>query len=194
MVSGSFGLAMIFAGGVREMARKIGDGELDSLLTQPQSPLLTLLGSRSVASGWGDVATCVYLLALSGYVTTDRILLILFLLPVGSVFFIASGTLYNCLMFWLGPVEQLSRQLYEFLLTFSVYPQTIYSGTLRVILFTLFPAGFIGYIPVELLREFHVRQLVLLTMSALAYALIVSKIFYWGLRRYESGSRFGIVA
>src|SRR5690242_6053113 len=42
-----FGLAMLLFGGLRELAARIADGELDGLLTQPKGVLLRALMSRS---------------------------------------------------------------------------------------------------------------------------------------------------
>jgi ABC-2 type transport system permease protein len=40
LVAGAFGLSMVLGGGVRDLARSIADGELDTWLTQPKPPLL----------------------------------------------------------------------------------------------------------------------------------------------------------
>ena len=40
------------------------------------------------------------------------------------------------------------------LATFSLYPPALCHGALRLLLFTLVPAGFIGFPPVALLRNF----------------------------------------
>src|SRR6202521_5531789 len=51
VVAAGFGTAVTVAGGVRHLGRFIDDGELDTLLTQPQPVLLHALGLRSQASG-----------------------------------------------------------------------------------------------------------------------------------------------
>jgi ABC-2 type transport system permease protein len=62
---------------------------------------------------------------------------------------------------------------------------------MRVMLFTLLPAGLVVYLPVELVRDFHWSGALLAVSAVLAYALLAGKLFERGLRRYESGSRFG---
>ena len=69
IVATSFGLCVVFAGGVRELARMIIDGDLDSFMTQPKNLLLHTLGSRTFASGWGDIASGIFLLTMSGRVS-----------------------------------------------------------------------------------------------------------------------------
>ena len=108
--------------------------------------------------------------------------------------FVASGLILHSLAFWLGDVDSLARQVWEFLITFSLYPPTLFSGGLRVLLFTALPAGFIGYLPVELLREFSPGTLALTSAAALAYVLLARGVFRAGLARYESGNRIAVRA
>ncbi len=64
---------MVFAGGVRELSRRVANGELDGYLTLPKSPLLHLVASRTTASGWGDMASGAIFIAVSGMViVADR--------------------------------------------------------------------------------------------------------------------------
>jgi hypothetical protein len=43
--------------------------------------------------------------------------------------------------------------LWELLITFSLYPEPLFGGMLRLVLFTFLPAGFVGYVPARLLRS-----------------------------------------
>ena len=45
-MAAGFGLGVAFAGGASELGRYVEQGELDTFLTQPKSPLLHALGSR----------------------------------------------------------------------------------------------------------------------------------------------------
>jgi ABC-2 type transport system permease protein len=57
-----------------------------------------------------------------------------------------------------------------------------------VLLFTLLPAGFLSYIPVQLLRQFDPAWFAA-ELAVVIGALFVSiAVFYRGLRRYESGN------
>lgn len=194
LVAGAFGGAMLLGGGVRFLAKRIFDGDLDTFLAQPKPALLHAIGSHSFASGWGDVVSGIALLAYSGYLSGGNALLFLLLLVGSTLLFLASGVLINSLAFWLGDTDALGRQLLEYLVTFSVYPQVIFSGYLKVILFTLIPAGFIGYLPVELLRNFTWSQAGAYLGGVVAYSALALWVFAHGLRRYESGNRFGIRA
>ena len=59
-------------------------------------------------------------------------------------------------------------------------------------MFTVLPAGLISYMPVELIRSFSWFRLALLVSSATLFTALAFYVFYAGLRRYESGNRFGL--
>lgn len=189
ITAGAFGLTVVFGGGARQISRMVSDGELDGFMTQPKNLLMHVVGSHSFASGWGDILSCGILLAASGYATPERLPLILIILLCSTVVFLASAVMIHCLAFWMGPTEQLARQLFEFVITFSVYPQNIFSGFLKLFLFTVIPAGFIGFLPVELLRNFSWLKLAALVGGAAAYSSLAYFVFQLGLKRYESGNQ-----
>jgi ABC-2 type transport system permease protein len=190
LVAAAFGLTQIFAGGLRNMAQVIADGDFDGFLTQPKSVLLHLAGSRSFPAGWGDIVSGIGLLAASGLVSLASTPLAVLLVVASAGFFVAFGIILHALAFWLGAVNSLARQCYEFLIMFSVYPQHIYTGALRVMLYTVLPAALIGYLPVEVLRSFSWGQLGIVVTSSVAYLGLATVVFRRGLRRYESGNRF----
>jgi ABC-2 type transport system permease protein len=192
--SGSFGLAVILAGGMRDLARTIADGDLDPFLTQPKDVLLHVLGSRSFASGWGDLASAFVFLGFSGHLAPATLPVVLTAFVTGAVVFVAAGILVHSLAFWLGPVNDFARQAWEMLIAFSVYPHTIYGPVLRVLLLTLVPAGFIGYVPVETLRHPSAGGLLAMLGGAAAFLVAARVVFRRGLSRYESGNRFGVRA
>ena len=78
----------------------------------------------------------------------------------------------------------------ELLVTFSLYPEPLFGGALRLLLFTVLPAGFVGYLPVRILHAPSLANLTLLLLAAVAYLYLATLIFDRGLRRYASGSRF----
>jgi ABC-2 type transport system permease protein len=73
-------------------------------------------------------------------------------------------------------------------MTFSTYPTTLFNGSVRVLLFTAMPAGFVAYMPVRFLREWQLWQLGSLLAAAAFFCLLAAWVFARGLRRYESGN------
>jgi ABC-2 type transport system permease protein len=191
IVAAGFGVAVTFAGGVRHLARFILDGELDTLLTQPRPVLLYALGLRSQASGIGDVLSGVAFIVWSGQVSWYAVPLLAFAIVSSALVFIACGVVFFSLAFWLGRVETLALQLWELVITFSLYPEPLFGGMLRLGLFTVLPAGFVGYVPAHLVRSPSPGLVLLLTAAITVYVTIAIIVFDRGLGRYTSGSRFG---
>jgi ABC-2 type transport system permease protein len=190
IVAASFGLTVTVAGGVRHLGRFIDEGELDTLLTQPRSVLLYALGMRSQPSGVGDFVSGIGFIVWSGQVSWRTVPFVLVAIVTSATVFLACGVVFFSLAFWLGKVDSLARQLWELMITFSLYPEPLFGGMLRLALFTILPAGFAAYVPVRVVQSPSVFDVVVLLMASSAYLWFAAKVFEVGLRRYASGSRF----
>ncbi|MFI5343165.1 MAG: ABC transporter permease [Chlamydiales bacterium] len=190
--TGAYGLAEIFFGGVKTLSSMIISGDLDPFLTQPKDPLLHIAGSRSLAKGWGHLMTTLLLVTFSSLATWSTTPLILISLLSGCLVFTAMRIMAHSLPFWMGSVEGLSKKYCDALFLFALYPTNIYSGILQLFMFTVIPAGIIGYLPVELIRDFSWDKLFILLGSSVVLFALAFFVFRQGLKRYESGNRFGL--
>jgi ABC-2 type transport system permease protein len=192
IITGAYGLMQICFGGVRFLSKIILSGDLDSFMTQPKNLLIHLMGSRSLSRGWGLLMTTVILISLGNLINLPSFLLIFLSMISGCLVFTSVGVIAHSLVFWLGSVENVAKKYCDSLILFTLYPTTIYSGIMQVVMFTFIPAGIIGYIPVELLRNFSWINLLILVSSSTSFFALAFAIFYRGLRRYESGNQFSM--
>jgi len=190
VVAIAVGLAITIGGGVRYLGQFIEEGELDTLLVQPPSPLLHAVGMRSQSSGFGDMLSGMILLALSGQVSWFDVPRIAAAIVAAALVFAATGILFFSAAFWLGKSDSVARQIWELTITFALYPEPLFGGPLRLVLFTLIPSGWIGYVPARLAAHASPGQLLLLASAAAGYLMLAVATFDRGLRRYASGSRF----
>jgi len=190
VVAAAFGLSVVVAGGSRILGQYIHDGELDSLLAQPKPTLYYAIGRRMVASGLGDIGSGIAMIALSGSVRLSTFPIVVFAIVSSATICIATGILFNCVAFWFGRIETAARQLLEWLVTFSLYPDSLFGGAMRLVLFTLLPAGFVGYVPARLVRAPSLATAGELALAAAVYAGVACWLFARGLRHYAAGSRF----
>ncbi len=188
----SYGIFVLFAAGARKLSRMISSGDLDPYLVQPKNVIVQSICSRSDASGWGDIASGIFLFWYSGYLTLQNIPYFLIFSICTSIVTVSFAVVLGSLSFWLGSLDRLSDQIFEFFLLLSVYPQDIYSFGFKVVLFTVIPAAFVGYLPVRFFMDFSIGWILILMAGAILFPLITLVIFSKGLRRYESGNRFGI--
>jgi len=182
------GGANAFAGGYRDMAARIVRGELDALLTQPQPVLPRLLAAESAPHGFGDVAMGVLLLAVSADLAWRDLPMLLLVLACGFTVFLSCGVIFASLAFWIRGARSLARDLVDFVILFSMYPGSIWSGGLKLVIYTLLPAGFIVLMPVSLLRGGEAREMAMLVAATLAYAGLAAGMFRIGLARYRQGA------
>ena len=192
IVAVTVGLAITLAGGVRYLGQFIEEGELDTLLVQPPPVLLHAVGMRSQSAGFGDMMSGLFLIALSGQVSWIDTPRVVVAIVAAALVFAASGILFFSVAFWLGKSDTVARQMWELVITFSLYPEPLFGGALRFLLFTLIPAAWVGYVPAALARHASAGQLLLLTSAAVGYLMLAGVMFQRGLRRYASGSRFGV--
>lgn len=193
LVAGGYGLGHMIAGNVsHHLAYLIAQGRLDYYLVFPRALLPHVIGSRMQVSAIGD-----FLFGLMAYLFVgsllplDLLLYIVVLILVACII-IAYNVMSGSLAFFFGDARNLSMQMSNALLTFSLYPMGFFGGATRVVLFTLIPAGFVSAIPVQILQLRDSSLLLVLLVATLVIWLMATAVFHFGLKRYESGSAINI--
>jgi len=188
IVAAGFGLADYLFGNVTNLAEIISKGQMDYYLSLPQPVLLHTLASHSVVSGMGDFVYGILTFALIGRLDLAAWGRYGLAVLLAALIFVAFLTLVQSLAFWLGSASLLSRQAVNAMLTFSIYPTTLFDGSARFILFTIIPAGFVGAVPAEFVRSVSWVSLGQVCLAAGVVTALCVWVFYSGLKRYESGS------
>ena len=188
IVAAGVGLAGVICGNNGRLAQLIAAGDLDYYLALPADPLVHLLVSRSSLYAWGDLSfgLAVYLVADPGHWL--KLPLFLTLSVFAGLVFVAFSTLTGSLAFWMGQSQNLAMQLRNAMITFGLYPVEIFPGLVRLLLYTLIPAAFIGSLPAALLVSFSWSRLLGMVAFTLFAVLFARWVFYRGLRRYTSGN------
>ena len=111
---------------------------------------------------------------------------------LGAVVLVSTLTWFQSLAFWIGDSSRLSSQMLNAMVTFSVYPITIFDGPARFLLYTLLPAAFVGAVPAQLVHRLTVASVAQLAIAAAVSAAVATATFQRGLRRYQSGSAINV--
>jgi viologen exporter family transport system permease protein len=188
-----FGVANTLGGGVQHLGRMIDEGELDTLLTQPKPTLLYAVCMRCNAAAVGDFLSGTAMIIASGKVTLAHLPLIALAISASAIMFTASAVLIYSSTFWLGRNDGACRQALDALITFSLYPDTLFAGTVRLLLYTVLPAAFVAHVPAQLVRAPSASNIALLVAATIGYSVLAAYVFKRGLSRYNSGSRFGVM-
>ena len=187
-----FGISASMFGNARQLASLIMNGGLDAYLNMPRYALLHVSIAATDPTALGDI-----LFAVGAYVLflhPNALHMALFVLLSLHVCFIftAFAILLGSLAFFLGNTEGLMQQMFGALISFSTYPMDIFQGAVRLLLFTIIPAGFISFIPLQLLHQFTWLLMGALTGFTALFVGIAVGVFHLGLRRYESGNLMGM--
>lgn len=188
IASTSFGLAHTIYGNALRLTGLIVRGQLDVWMLYPRTLLPHLLLGQMDAASWGDI--------LFGYgvywffVKPDAVHLALFtgLTISAAGVFVGFNVLTGSLSFYLGNSEGITQQWRNAMITFSTYPATLFEGWVKLLLYTLIPAGFVSYLPIEALRKLSLTHTLLAVAGSIAVLLVSVGVFYSGLRRYSSGN------
>lgn len=185
--AGAFGLAFAVFGNATRLSSLIADGQLDYYLALPKDVWLNVLISRSSASTVGDVlfgvTLCVLLLGFSA-----SLLMALFFMCLAALVYVSFVTIVHSLSFYIGNAEQIATVMTDSVLSFGLYPISLYSISVRVVLYTVIPAAFLSYVPVTLVRSFSWPLFAALCFAAVFGVWLSRRVFYAGLKRYESGN------
>jgi ABC-2 type transport system permease protein len=188
IVAVGFGLGTYLFGNVLQLTEVIAGGRLDYYLSLPRPVLLHVLASGSIPSGLGDALYGLISFAMAGQYTPGAFLRFVAGSLVAMIVFLSFMILVQSLAFWLGNTAMLTHHATNAILTFSLYPITLFDGTAKLLLFTVIPAAFVGAVPAEFVRSFTWSALAQLLGGALIFLTLAVFAFQRGLLRYESGS------
>ena len=188
ILASAFGLVSVLFGNAFMLSDIIAKGRLDYYLSMPKPVLLHTVSSRMIASGMGDFAYGFVSYILSGYFTWDGLARYVIAMLLAATVFAAFLILTQSLAFWFGMMNNFSNLVLNAILTFGIYPITLFDNYAKIILFTIIPAALMGAIPAEFIRAFTWQSLIQLLIGAIGFLGLAIIVFRAGLRRYESGS------
>lgn len=206
ITASSFGLSRVLFARVFSLPELIISGKLDSYLVQPKNVCLSVLTSATSTASIGDFLYGLVLMGFSGF-SVGRLLLFLLFTVTGTVILVAFGLLLGSLSFWLVRAEMLGGQMMSGMISFMTYPDGIFQGVSRFLLYFIIPVGMAVWKPVHIMAAFEAAgdpgrtagsegqflQAGLPALLAVAgYAILLMSIavfvFYRGLKRYASSS------
>ncbi|HVO69154.1 MAG TPA: ABC-2 family transporter protein [Aggregatilineaceae bacterium] len=192
IVALGWALAFTSPGNASRVAEMFAQGRLDYYLTFPRPAQPHLVFSRMDPFTVGDLTFGVIAHLFTGHFGLPPILLFLICSALAAVIFAAFFAAAGCLASFVWNATQSSTYLANCLLSFTLYPFGLFQGAIRLILYTLVPAAFVGAIPVQVVQTHRLALLGGLAAAALGSALVLGVIFHLGLRRYESGSAINV--
>lgn len=187
LAASTHGLSHILFARAFSLPELIINGKLDSYLVLPKNVLLSVITSATDTSAIGDVLYGLTLLFIFCF-SIGRFFLFLLFTITGAVIITAFALIMGSLSFWFVRMEMLGNHMVSSMISFSTYPDGIFKGTVRFLLYHIIPVGMAIYEPVHVMISFDAGML----LTVLGYAFFLSAaavfLFYRGLKRYSSSS------
>lgn len=188
IAAAGFGIAETLCGNTAQLAALIARGELDAWLLYPRALLSHLILGKMNATAFGDAVFGYVVYVAFVHPDLGHFALFTALTLSVALAFVGINILAGSLGFYIGNAQALADQWRFAMITFSTYPANLFDGPVRLLLYTLIPAAFVSYLPIEALHQFSLWQAGLSLLGSIAVTTVAVLFFYQGLRRYESGN------
>lgn len=187
LTAASFGLAHILFARAFSLSELIIKGKLDSFLVQPKNVLVSVITSATDVSAIGDLLYGIALVCFCRPGVGGFFLFFLFTVT-GAAVFTAFALLLGSLSFWFVRMDLLQNQMVMSAVSFATYPDGIFNGISRFLLYFIIPVGMAVWHPVHLIGRFDFGMFLTLLGYVCLLLSAAAVVFYRGLRRYASGS------
>ncbi len=165
-------------------------GQIDTFLVQPKSAVYQIFfsGAQPLRAVQVVLGTVVYFLLLG--ISAHNILFLAVGVLAGSSIFISWVIVVHALTFRLGNMIVVYKLL-SVMLHFAKKPASIFSAGVRMVLYTVIPAAYIGTVQAAQIFDpspWAIAGLLTLAAAAPLFAVVA---YRRGLRLYESGNLIG---
>ena len=187
LASGTYGVSRFFFKRAFNLSDTINNGKLDSYLVQPKNVLLSAITTDVEASAIGDILYAYIMLFIYGFTIPNFLLFTLFTI-CGGLIITSISVILNSLSFWFQKSDIIADTGNSLMTNFATYPDGIFKGKAKILLYTLIPVGIANYIPIKIMTKFNPYLTILVITITIILILLAFKIFYSGLKKYSSSN------
>ena len=190
----SFGIVTAFFYGIFNLPNYISSGTFDKYLLTPKNILLKLSTSALLTSAFGDLLfgiICFIIFAINYKFTLFQLFISFILVIVSSIIYYAFSLICMTISFYLMDGHNVSNGLYGMFLSNSLYHGGAFTGVLRMIFIYIIPSLLLGAVPVEIIKNFSIINLILIITFSILWLVIAVTFFNKSLKKYESNNLFG---
>lgn len=189
--AGTYGVAHAFFENAFHINDMVYEGKLDVYLTQPKNVLINVCASRGSISALGDLLYCFIVLIIIG-APWWWFLAVIPVLIVGAIIYVGCIVTLQSLSFYIKRGGAIADTVNSAVTLFGTYPGPIFTGFVKVILYTIIPVGFMIFTPAEnLFISFNGWWLLAMVSVAILWSIIAFFTFNQGLKKYNSGNLMG---
>ena len=185
--AGTYGFSHFFFKKAYNLTDSINNGKLDSFLVQPKNVLLSLITTDVDPSALGDILYGYIILFIYGFTLENFILFTIFMIT-GGLILTAVSIILSSLSFWFSKTDIIADTGNSLMVNFATYPDGIFKGVAKILLFTLIPVGIANYLPIKILTEFNLYLFLIVILITIILVSLAFVVFYTGLKRYTSSN------
>jgi ABC-2 type transport system permease protein len=178
------GFGIGFGNGLRRLSLRISAGDLDPLLVQPRSVLPRVITARVYPPGIGDMVFGLLLFAYASDGSLDGWARFLGACTLGGIIVLAFMLMWESLAFWGDSGGKAAGVAFTGLAVMGIYPSQIFPGAMKLVVFTVIPAAFVGSVPAEIALHPSMPLVVSILVGAVTMWAVAAAMFHAGLRRY----------
>lgn len=187
LAAATYGVSRAFFSSSFKLSDTINQGKLDAFLVQPKNILLNVTTTNAETSALGDILFGYLMLFFYGLNIKIFFLFTLFTLTGG--FIVTSvAIILGSLSFWIKSSDVIADSGNNLIVHFATYPDGIFKGVVKMLLFTIVPVGFANYIPISVIISFNILKFIIIIGFTICIILLAFLIFNIGLKRYSSSN------
>lgn len=187
IAASTYGFARFFFKNAFDLSELINVGKLDTYLVQPKNVLISIITSKISASALGDLLFGYIVLFIFGFSISNLILFTIFTI-CGGLILTSISIILNSLSFWFNKTDIIADTINNLMVNFATYPDGIFKGIVKVLLYTLIPVGIVNYIPVSIMTNFNINNFILVIGVTILLIVFAFILFYQGLKKYSSSN------
>ena len=185
IAASTYGVSRAFFDSAFKLSDTINKGKLDAFLVQPKNVLLNVITTHVSSSALGDLIFGFAMIFFYGFSIKVFLLFTLFTIT-GGLILVSVAVILGSLAFFMASSEIISDSGNNLMIHFGTYPDGIFKGLVKVLLFTIIPVGIANYLPLQVIIDFNMTSFLIIISVTLFFIFLANLIFKLGLKRYSS--------
>lgn len=187
MAAATYGVSRFFFESAFKLSDTITNGKLDAFLVLPKNTLLSVITTNISVSALGDIIYAYIMLIIYG-ITLENFITFTVLAICGGLIMVSIAVILGSLSFYIVKADLVSETGNSLMVNFATYPDGIFKGITKVILYTIVPVGISTYLPVKNVISFNIYNFLIVIIMCIVFITLAFMIFNRGLRRYSSSN------
>lgn len=191
LASSTYGISHFLFKSAYFLSDTINSGKLDAFLVMPKNVLISAITSSIEISAIGDLLYGYIMLFVYGFSIKTFLLFTLFSIT-GGLIMTAFVVILGSLCFYFSKADIIADTGNSLITNFATYPDGIFKGLAKIMLFTIIPVGLSNYIPIKVITEFNIYLFLIVLLFTIFIVTIAFVVFYKGLEKYSSSNLMSV--